>query len=382
MLKRIFVFLISGLVKLFSVFPVLSFTSDEKFGAFELNLKDTVKEQLSKWRISLFQIMLGTSKLYLFTWKREFDDNAQKFRIKFNILKRLSLEKIFDRKEHISMIYDKYYARLSGFETSAGILEKRLSAEKESLCYHIESEKNRIESSDNKIVIYTTVVLTVLPIIVGLNFDYIFELFVQNLVFTILFCVAIYAIFNVFLYFYQYIKVGSYSMSSFSDLKDTITGQLDSKITAQYYFDYQSLKSRADLFVSYVKNIQYWMISLLIVFIAIFSYHKFITYDSITYDSTIQIISNNSNCIISNIEVDKLTDPYSQSSIKLTDIKRTVQKKEADKLIIIINGKTDYEIIKKELLLFEDSFEIQYVTDNELEVDNAKILIYKGESVK
>lgn len=32
------------------------------------------------------------------------------------------------RKEHISMIYDKYYARLSGFETSAGILEKRLSA--------------------------------------------------------------------------------------------------------------------------------------------------------------------------------------------------------------------------------------------------------------
>lgn len=377
MLKRIFVFLISSLVKLFSVFPVLSFTSDEKFGAFELNLKDTVKEQLSKWRISLFQIMLGTSKLYLFTWKREFDDNAQKFRIKFNILKRLSLEKIFDRKEHISMLYDKYYARLSGFETSAGILEKRLSAEKESLCYHIESEKNRIESSDNKIVIYTTVALTVLPIIVGLNFDYIFELFVKNWVFTILFCVAIYAIFNVFLYFYQYIKVGSYSMSSFSDLKDTITGQLDSKITAQYYFDYQSLKSKADLFVSYVKNIQYWMISLLIVFIAIFSYHKFIT-----YDSTNQIISNNSNCIISNIEVDKLTDPYSQSSIKLTDIKRTVQKKEADKLIIIINGKTDYESIKKELLLFEDSFEIQYVTDNELEVDNAKIVIYKGESVK
>lgn len=377
MLKRIFVFLISSLVKLFSVFPVLSFTSDEKFGAFELNLKDTVKEQLSKWRISLFQIMLGASKLYLFTWKREFDDNTKKFRIKFNILKRLSLEKIFDRKEHISKIYDKYYARLSGFETSSDILEKRLSAEKESLCYHIESEKNRIESSDNKIVIYTTVALTVLPIIVGLNFDYIFELFVQNWVFTILFCVAIYAIFNVFLYFYQYIKVGSYNMSSFSDLKNTITGQLDSKITAQYYFDYQSLKSKADLFVSYVKNIQYWMISLLIVFIAIFSYHKFIT-----YDSTNQIISNNSNCIISNIEVDKLTDPYSQSSIKLTDVKRIVQRKEADKLIIIINGKTDCESIKKELLLFEDSFEIQYVTDNELEVDNAKIVIYKGESVK
>lgn len=243
--------------------------------------------------------------------------------------------------------------------------------------YHIESEKNRIESSDNKIVIYTTVALTVLPIIVGLNFDYIFELFVQNWVFTILFCVAIYAIFNVFLYFYQYIKVGSYSMSNFSDLKNTITKQLDSKITAQYYYDYQHLKSKADLFVSYVKNIQYWMISLLIVFIAFFSYHKFIT-----YDSTNQIISNNSNCIISNIEVDKFTDPYSQSSIKLTDIKRTVQKKDADKLIIIINGKTDYEIIKKELLLFEDSFEIQYVTDNELEVDNAKIVIYKGGSVK
>lgn len=377
MLKRIFVFLISSLVKIFSVFPVLSFTSDEKFGAFELNLKDTVKEQLSKWRISLFQIMLGANKLYLFTWKREFDDNTKKFRIKFNILKRLSLEKIFDRKEHISKIYDKYYARLSGFETSSDILEKRLSAEKESLCYHIESEKNRIESSDNKIVIYTTVALTVLPIIVGLNFDYIFELFVQNWVFTILFCVAIYAIFNVFLYFYQYIKVGSYSMSSFSDLKDTITGQLDSKITAQYYFDYQSLKSKADLFVSYVKNIQYWMISLLIVFIAIFSYHKFIM-----YHSSNQIISNNSNCIISNIEVDKLTDPYSQSSIKLTDVKRIVQKKEADKLIIIINGKTDCESIKKELLLFEDSFEIQYVTDNELEVDNAKIVIYKGETVK
>ena len=47
--------------------------------------------------------------------------------------------------------------------------------------------------------------------------------------------------------------------------------------------------------------------------------------------------------------------------------------------IVIYNDQSDIGIIKSEFLIFDSSFEIQYVNDNQLEPDDIKILVYKKE---
>lgn len=161
-------------------------------------------------------------------------------------------------------------------------------------------------------------------------------------------------------------------MSSFKDLKDEADGSLTQRIVSQYYYDFQSLKCKANLFVSYVKNIQRWMVASFALFIAAFSYHQFYT-----YGLTVQRSVVNSNSAIYNVDVTALSDPYSQSSIQLTDIRKCIQTQSADKVIVMYNSQSDISIIRNEFQIFDPSFEIQYLNDDQLEVDNAKILVYK-----
>lgn len=78
------------------------------------------------------------------------------------------------------------------------------------------------------------------------------------------------------------------------------------------------------------------------------------------------------------MDVATLNDPYSKDSIQLTNIKKCVQMQDADMMIVIYNDQSDIGIIKSEFLIFDSSFEIQYVNDNQLEPDDIKILVYKG----
>lgn len=349
--------------------PAFSLTKDENYGEIEIDNSVAVRSQLRTWRLSLFQIMFGAYKLYILTLSRTYDDNTNKVLYHPKLFKLISLKKIFDKSDHIEQIYDNYYMRLNNLTMTKDRLEK----EKESLCYHIEVENSRLEKSDNKMNIYTTVLLTALPILLGISFDSILLLFKTNMIYKAFFIISAYFVMNIVLYLFQYIKVGSYNMSSFKDLKNETNSSLSQRLISQYYYDFQSLKNKADLFVSYVKNIQWWIMASFVLFIVVFSFHQFYSYSSTVQKSTVT-----SNSSIYTINVTDLSDPYSPSSIKLTDIRKCIQTQSADKVIILYNSQSDIAIIRNELQVFDSSFEILYLNDDQLETYNVKILVYKG----
>lgn len=360
--------IINFLLMIWSWFPILSFTKDSNFG--ELSIHGSpVMPQLREWRISFLQIMLGAHKLYVFSLYRTVDPNTNAASLHWDWVKLLSLKELCDDSDHIQQVYTTYYNRLK----SPSIKNERLEAEKESLCYHIEIENSRLDKSDNKMNIYATVVLTLLPILLSISFDTFLELFKTNLIYKIAFGLAVYIVFNIIIYLYRYIKVGGYSTSSFSDLKKEKNKRITKKLIAQYYYDFQSLRKKADLFVSYVKNIQQWMVAAFVLFFLTFSYHQYYTHMNATPSGAI-----NSSSLIYNINTNDLNDPYSQSSIQLTDIRKSIQTQSADKIIVMYNDHTDISDIESELKTFDSTFEIQYLYDNQLETNDAKILVYKG----
>ena len=350
--------------------PAFSLTKDENYGEIEIDNSVAVRSQLKTWRLSLFQIMFGAYKLYILTLSRTYDDNTNKVFYHPKLFKLISLKKIFDKSDHIEQIYDNYYMRLN----NSKMTEDRLEKEKESLCYHIEYENSRIEKSDNKVNVYATIVLTLLPILLGISFDSILLLLKINLIYKAIFIISAYFAMNIVLYLFQYIKVGKYNMSRFSTLKEEQDENLTQRLVSQYYYDYQSLKNKANFFVSYVLNIQKWMEASLTLFIIAFSYHQIYMHFSNAPKRV-----DTSNSIIYNMDVATLNDPYSKDSIQLTNIKKCVQMQDADMMIVIYNDQSDIGIIKSEFLIFDSSFEIQYVNDNQLEPDDIKILVYKKE---
>ena len=351
--------------------PVFSLTEDEKYGELKIDNSIAVRSQLRTWRLSLFQIMLGAYKFYILTLSRTYDNNTNKVLYHPKLFKLISLKKIFDKNDHhIEQICNDYYMRLN----NSTIIEERLGKEKESLCYHIEYENSRIEKSDNKVNVYATIVLTLLPILLGISFDSILLLLKINLIYKAIFIISAYFAMNIVLYLFQYIKVGKYNMSRFSTLKEEQDENLTQRLVSQYYYDYQSLKNKANFFVSYVLNIQKWMEASLTLFIIAFSYHQIYMHFSNAPKRV-----DTSNSIIYNMDVATLNDPYSKDSIQLTNIKKCVQMQDADMMIVIYNDQSDIGIIKSEFLIFDSSFEIQYVNDNQLEPDDIKILVYKKE---
>lgn len=360
--------IINFLLLLFSWSPVFSFTNDKNYGEIKINSNSTICSQIKEWRISLIQVMLGAYKIYLLTVIITYDAATKKLSSDLSLYKILSLKDVCDNSAHIQEIYNNYFTRLK----HSAMTKHRLEAEKESLCYHIEIQNNRIEKSDNKMNIYTTVVLTLLPVLLGISFESILSLLRINMIYKIIFIIAAYFIINIVCYLFQYIKVGSYSMSSFNDLKSESDSNLSQRLISQYYYDFQSLKSKADMFVSYIINIQYWMIASLVLFVGAFFYHQIHTYISTVQGSVV-----NSNSSICTVDITALSDPYSQSSIQLTDIRKCIQTQCADKVIIMYNSQSDISIIINELQMFDLSFEIEYLNDDQLGTDDAKILVYK-----
>lgn len=361
--------IINFLLMIWSWSPILPFTKDGNFGELSIDFSSPVRPQTREWRISVLQIMLGAHKLHVLSVYRTFDQTTNKASLHWDWIRLLSLKKICDNSDHVQQIYTDYYDRLIGTSITA----ERLEAEKESLCYHIENENSRVEVSDNKMNIYATVVLTILPILLSISFDSILELFKINLIYKLAIAFALYFIINITLYLYRYLKVDGYSMSRFSDLKNEPDDTLTPRLVAQYYHDFQSKKSKSTLFVSYVKNFQRWMKVAFFVFTVVFAYHQVYTHSGTTHNSTV-----NSNSSIYNVYVSELNDPYSQSSIYLTDIRKSIQTQSADKVIVMYNDHTDISGIESELKTFDSTFEIQYLYDNQLETNDAKILVYKG----
>lgn len=233
------------LLLILSVLPVFAITDDCNFGTVE-------KKENTFWRFSLLQLMCGATKFYFISWKKNKDG-----KIKFMFAKKQSLKDCYlSSRSQASENVKKYKIYLKE------INKQQILEEREDLCYHINNEQERIETSDNKINIYTTIVLTVTPIVMAI-IDW-NKLWGNGFLTKTTLCVIAYLMLNIIMYVYGYLKVGSYKRYGFCEIKIPKNEKRNRKAIIRkrnelLYSDWQNLRVDANIKVSYVLNLQKWV---------------------------------------------------------------------------------------------------------------------------
>lgn len=339
----------NALLWIWSHFPFFCLSDDDNFA--NLNWRK-IKEGKSHLRFSLINIMFGDSILYFTT----VDIKRKKFSL-FYILYLKNMEGILLTEEKIADIEEKYKQHISTLN------DQEMEAEKEKLAYHIQNEEQRISRSMDKINIYATIILTVLPLILA-----ILDLkAVINLPFTLIAGVAfiVYALLNICTYIFRAIKVTAISKSSFSDLKKS--SRKDKELLVQYYYDWQQLKYKAQLFVSFVLNLQEWMILILVLSVGVSS--------SIAFKDNIsnKYMYNRTESEVLSMNLDEIEMPHSESSILWHRLLLQIDQNNCNRIIIISNQDKELSIVYDELRKYDD-LELVKMKDSTLDGNQIKVI--------
>lgn len=118
------------------------------------------------------------------------------------------------------------------------IPECDIEIEREALCYRIENEEKRIDKSSEKINLYASIILTVLPLILAI-ID-LKEIFYLSMAEKITIVIIVYVLLNIILYIFQSIKIQSIWKSGFSDLQKS--EKHNKELNKQYLHDWKFLK--------------------------------------------------------------------------------------------------------------------------------------------
>lgn len=223
---------------LLSYSPILCISDDDNFGTNEKGIEDYKK----RLRISLFSIYFGAYKYYFLSLRIK-DNN-----IKVNIKYRIDLFNLIQfTKDDVKRLKTKQRDYLAN--------NTNVEEDKDFLIYLIENQKDRKNNSNNKINIYTTILLALIPMII---IFYDTEQFIQGSIITkALTIILLYIMVNIGSLILQVSKVSEYHRESYADLKKS-----DDKakhIIMSYYLDYQHIKYEADRLVSFVKNIEIYI---------------------------------------------------------------------------------------------------------------------------
>lgn len=256
------------------------------------------------------------------------------------ILRLQDMEGIILKEEKINGIQERFKQHVEE------LCEEDLAVEKEKLCYLIQNEEQRISSSVDKINIYASIILTVLPLVLAVvDLKGIITLPFPLLVSVIL---MVYSLINICAYVFKAIKVQKISKSSFSDLRSS--QKKEKEILLQYQYDWQQLKYKAQLFVSYVLNLQEWVVLMLILAV------------SVSGGIALKEINSGKGIVNSDIitlNIEKIDEPYSQEAAEWKEVLLEIERESCNHIVFIgnyngvpsfINGLEKYDNLKIELL--------------------------------
>lgn len=134
--------------------------------------------------------------------------------------------------------------------------------EKEELLRKLAYEQNRIDTSYSKINSFMTIFLTVIPLMTGfMNWDAVFN---QKKWQWAIFLILMYAVLNLSGFLFQTLRVRGISLGSFLDIKQSENKKVEQLLWI--YYDWQQIKRKADLFVSFVSYAQEWIVRVIILF--------------------------------------------------------------------------------------------------------------------
>ena len=347
-LKGITHYILNGVLWVWSHSPVFSLSNDEKFATLEV---EQILKKEAHLRISLINIMLGDRIIYFIS----FDIKEKKIK-PCHFLRLKSMKHFVLTEKDINEKQEKFRKHIKGLK------KEDLEIEKEKLCYHIQNEEKRIDTSINKLNIYTTIILTVLPLVLAmLDMKKILTLSIPILI-GIFF--MIYALINICAYIFGAISVQGIHKSTFKDLREK--RDKSKEILIQYQYDWQYLIRKSDLFVSFVLNLQEW-VELVLVLAVVVSV-------SIPYSkskSQNQTIKPEYDMVRTVIK-DEINEPYNDSASEWQEVVMDIQKKRCKKIIFIVNKEENLTFLS-ELRKYDD-LEIKVVIDNTLEKEKMKII--------
>lgn len=348
-MRKIIVMIFNLLLGLWSYMPVLCLSDDDNY----LNVKIGNNRNFHL-RISLFNIMLGGVIVYIFSY-----DISQKNFEPIKVLRLIDMDGNCLEDEDINAIQKRFREHI------AVLTDDDLEVEKEKLLYHIEREEQRINSSVDKINIYITVMLTVIPIVVALiDFKEIKEF---PIVIRAMICIGAYGIVNIVFYFYQTLKVRGVNKSSFSDLRASTDKKRE--IVVQYQYDWQQLKYKAQLFVNFVLNLQNWVI-LMIALAIIIPFGI-----SMQNNKPLYVLEQDSKGAIFTINAEEINIPYSNSSINFRNVVLDIETKKYDHLIVLTK-ENEFPMEINELTKYKE-LQIEVIVDTQLEKNVFKLIEVK-----
>ena len=230
-LKEFCLFICNYFFLLWAHFPALTFTSDSRFT--NLHFPGENKNK----RFSILTLYFGECVFHFITFN--FDNKEFRF-IKILVLSKLpdfiSEDKNEEFKKHVN-----------------NLNKDDLYVEQKALERYIEIDNSRIEISNNKLNLYSAIVLAVISVI---NFKYYNEInsfFTEMTLEKWIILLIGYLFINICAIIIQNIKVHSFKLSSFNSLKKS--NKKEKYYLEQLYHDFCSTRKRAGLYVSYIRRI-------------------------------------------------------------------------------------------------------------------------------
>lgn len=296
--------------------------------------------------------MIGDFALYLIS----FDIKVKKLAFA-KVLRLQDMEGIVLTEEHINGIQERFRQHIENLG------DKDLAVEKEKLCYLIQNEDQRISSSVDKINIYATIILTVLPLVLAVIDLKAIITFPFLLILGIV--LMVYSLVNICAYVFKAIKVQGISKSTFSDLRGS--QKKDKEILLQYQYDWQQLKYKAQLFVSYVLNLQEWVILILILTVGV---STGVAFKDIRDNRMSSNRMGSSEVITLNIS--DVEEPYNEDAVKWKELLLDIEK-ESYKHIVFIGNYDKAPVFFDELDNYDD-LEIDFLQDSQMDKEQIKIV--------
>lgn len=329
--------------------PVLCLSDDDDFAT--LNFDNIRNAHL---RFSILNIMLGDSIIYIFSY------DIKERKISFiKILRLTDIDGNILEDQKIGQIQNRFRMHI------AELSDDDLEIEKEKLLYHIEREEQRISTSVDKINIYATILLTVIPIVMAIiDVGSVKDL---PIVLRVMIYIAAYGLLNICIYVFRTIKVCGIKKSSFSDLRESSNRKKE--IVVQYQYDWQQLKYKAQLFVSFVLNMQEWVVVLLILTVGIS------LGISVKNDNTTLVAIKNTKSTVFTMNTEEIAIPYSSSAVNWQTVVLDIEKKQCGQIIILTDGNEVPEEVKG-LARYKD-LQIEIMTDRDLDKDIFKLIEVK-----
>lgn len=336
---------------LWSHFPICSLSDDNNFATLSLD-----NENEKKIRFSIINLMLGDVIIYLFTL------NIKERKFKWiHVLKLPQLPNFEITNEKLSELESAYYQHMSLLQS------EELNIEYVSLCNHVQCEENRISTSENKINMYMTIMLTVIPLLVAIvDINQVKEL---SILAKLSIAIVIYTILNIGFYLFRIMKVKKFKLSKFGELKES-----SDKVKMQnwqMYNDWQNLKSKADLYVSYILNVEEWIKFLAIIGVllaCIFSINP----NWICTQKNMQVQQTKSYVCV--VQVDEISDVYSESSRNWNAVLMDLSQNKFSNVIVLY--KDDVDIDEIQIVLSEYSKQkIDYIKDKSLTSKSVKLIM-------